>query len=205
MRLALGSFVGFFILAMFAACSDDTPSSSSSGVFATSGGGTSGGGSSSGGSAAGVACTHPGAGNPIAGQDGRCECVTTRKVAGEWSAKRTCREGDTCPLNVGDETFTVTQTGTSIKLDTPNGKSLTGDLCGDVIVFNGTTSGDRECGHVRLTDDTHWVSDSCYVAGSGGCNLSFGSGCPSQKGQCTGTATKGGAANPIVKDLCKTK
>lgn len=182
------------------ACSSESTDSpdGSPGVF----GGTSS-SSGSGTSTAGVDCTHPGAGSKISGD--RCECTTTHKVAGEWSAKRSCREGVGCPIADADETFTLTQTGTGntdIRGTAGSGFTFTGTLCGDFIVFDGAKGGGTECGQLRLTDDTHFFLDSCIVA-SGECNRSFGSGCPSEKSQCTGTgAKKPEAAAAIVKDIC---
>ena len=176
---------------------DDGAAPSSSGVF---------GGASDAGSTEGVDCTHPGAGRSIGG--GRCECSTTRAVAGEWSGKRTCREGTTCPTKDADDSFRMTQSGVDVRGEIgPAGSpaySFTGKLCGDFIVWSGGPSSGAsvECGQLRFTDDDHYVKDSCYVA-SGECRASFGQGCPSQKGQCTATGARSPEPAPaIVKDVC---
>jgi hypothetical protein len=184
------------VLLVVAACSSDPPA-------APSGPGTFGGGSSSGGSSKPtVDCTHPGAGTKLA--NGLCECETTLDVNGDWAASRTCRELDKCPVNAGDESIHITQSGTEVTASSATYK-ITGTLCGDTIVFSGgpTTSGAyKECGQIRFTDASHYVKDGCYVA-SGSCSITFASGCPSQKGQCTGIGAKKPAAAPaIVKDIC---
>jgi len=189
--------VGLVLLSVIWACGEDTTSApSSSGVF---------GGTSDAGSTAGVECTHPGAGRTIGGD--RCECSSSRKIAGDWSAKRTCREGTSCPVKDEDESLRLTLTGDAVRGEIgPAGAptfTFTGTLCGDFIVWTGArAAGGTECGQLRLADDNHYFMDSCYVA-SGECRPNFGQGCPSEKGQCTGTgARKPEAAAAIVKDVC---
>lgn len=181
------------VVALVAACSSSSePTPTSPGTF----GGTSGSGS-----ADGVDCSHPGAGASLG--NGVCECSTTLSIAGDWVASRTCREVTTCHLNEGDESLTFTQNGTNVTAQSSSYK-LSGKLCGDTLVWTGgpTSGAYFECGNVRFVDATHYVKDSCYVA-SGSCKASFGAGCPSEKGQCTGTGAKApGPAAPIVKDLC---
>lgn len=149
----------------------------------------------------GVDCSHPGAGKALSGD--RCECTTDRAVAGEWTTMRTCREGDLCPTKDKEETVVFTQDGTTVHADRGDAYSLTGTLCGDVLVWNGGPKDglNPECGRIRFLDDESYVSDSCYVA-SGECARSFDQGCPSAKGQCTGTGTRGEAATPIQKVIC---
>jgi hypothetical protein len=153
-------------------------------------------------SSTGVDCTHPGAGKAL-GAD-QCECTTNHNVTGEWSANRTCREGDACPTKDKPETFVLTQNGTSIRAEKDSDYTLTGTICGDFIVWSGGPKDglNPECGQLRLTDETHFVSDSCYAA-SGECKRTFGQGCPSLKGQCTGTgAKKPELAAAIKKIIC---
>lgn len=150
----------------------------------------------------GVPCTHPGAGKSI-GAD-RCDCSTTRSVAGEWTATRTCREGDLCPTKNKEEPIVFTQDGTTVRAERGDGYSLTGTLCGDVLVWSGGPKDglNPECGLIRFSDDSHYMSDSCYVA-SGECARAFDQGCPSSKGQCTGTGAKApDPATPIQKVIC---
>jgi hypothetical protein len=175
-------------------CSDDastskSPVTAADAAAGASSGSGSGSGSDAGGGLAGVECTHPGAGKSI-GND-RCECATTRNVAGQWSAKRTCREGDACPTRNKDDQMVLTQEGTTVRADRGDTYSITGMLCGDVLVWTGGPKDglNPECGQLRFTDDGHFVSDSCFVA-SGACQRTHGQGCPEQKGQCTGTGAK---------------
>src|SRR4051812_31226341 len=102
--------VGLFLSGLGAvwSCSSDPTTQNKSNVTAGDSGAASGSSGDTG--LVGVDCTHPGAGKSI-GND-RCECATTRSVAGDWSAKRTCREGDACPTRNKDEQMTVTQDGT---------------------------------------------------------------------------------------------
>lgn len=200
MKRALAAVPFAIVLSSMApACGGDdgTAAPSSSGVF----GGTPGPDTTK-----GVECTHPGAGASIG--DDRCDCSTTRNVAGEWSGKRTCREGTTCPIRDEDDSFRITQDGIDVRGEIgPAGSPtyvFTGKICGDFIVWDGgPSSGEvKECGQIRFTDDTHYVKDSCYVS-SGECRTSFGQGCPSQKGQCTATGAKKPEGAPaIVKDVC---
>jgi hypothetical protein len=181
-------------------CSEDSARSKSNVVAADSGASLGGGGDS--GSQAGVECTHPGAGKSIGGN--LCECATTRNVTGEWSAKRTCREGDACPARNKVEQMVFTQNGTTVRADRGDSYSITGTLCGDVLVWSGGPKDgfNPECGQLRFTDDGHFVSDSCYVA-SGECLRTQGQGCPTQKGQCTGTGAKTPeTATDIQKVIC---
>ncbi|HVH42621.1 MAG TPA: hypothetical protein VM925_09760 [Labilithrix sp.] len=137
----------------------------------------------------GVECTHPGAGKPL-GND-RCECASTRNIAGEWTTLRTCREGDVCPTKNKEETVVITQDGTSVRIDRGDTYSVSGKLCGDFVVWSGGPKDglNPECGQLRLVDDSHYVTDSCFAA-SGECSRTHAQGCPSQKGQCTGTGSK---------------
>jgi hypothetical protein len=184
-------------VAVVAACSSSSSSTEA-------GPGTFGGTSGSGGGGDGVECTHPGAGASLG--NGVCECSTTLSIGGDWIASRTCREGTTCPLNAGDESLTLTQSGQGGTDVTGQSSSykLTGKLCGDTLVWTGgpTSASYFECGQIRFVDATHYVKDGCYVA-SGTCTASFGQGCPSEKGQCTGVGAKApGPASAIVKNLC---
>lgn len=150
-----------------------------------------------------VECTHPGAGKTLP-TPGRCECTTARKIAGEWTTLRTCREGDSCPTKNKEDAIVFTQTGTSVRGDKGGTYSITGTLCGDVLVWSGGPKDglNPECGTIRFMDDAHYVTDSCY-AESGQCSRTHGDGCPSQKGQCTGTgAKKPEAAAAIQKLVC---
>jgi hypothetical protein len=186
----------FVVIALLVACSSDpAPSSPTPGLL----GGSSGSGAAQ---AGGVDCTHPGAGKQL--DNGLCECTTTRDVSGDWSAARTCRDGDTCPVNAADESMTFTQSGSDVSAQSATYR-LTGKLCGDFIQWTGgPTSGTTfECGQIRFTSDTTYVKDSCYVPSGGSCKASFGQGCPSEQGECTAVgAKKPAAAPPIVKDLC---
>ena len=182
-------------LALVWSCSDDTastpnpPPGSGAQSAATDGGVGASSGESDSGAAAGVECTHPGAGKPL-GND-RCECTTSLSVAGEWTTKRTCREGDACPTKDKEELVAITQDGTNIQLDRGDSYSVKGTLCGTIAVWNGGPKDgfNPECGQLRFSDDAHFLSDSCFVA-SGECNRTHAQGCPSQKGQCTGTGVK---------------
>ena len=186
-------------LGLVVACSDtktdDTPGNTSSGG--------SGDPDSGAGGAAGVACTHPGAGKAIAGTD-RCECTTNRKVAGEWTTFRTCREGDACSTRDREESVTLTQNGTNITAERGPAFAFTGTLCGDVLIWSGGPKDglNPECGTIRFSDDNRYTTDSCYV-GSGECARTHSEGCKDQKGQCTGTgAKKPETAAPIQKLIC---
>jgi hypothetical protein len=204
MKHALLAF-GIGALLIVCACkNDDTPSTPGAGT-GDGGDGTSSGAASTdaGGGGEGVDCTHPGAGKPLA-TAGRCECTSTRNVAGEWSAMRTCREGDLCPTKNKEETIVVTQDGSTITATRGDAYSVSGVLCGDVIVWSGGPKDglNPECGQFRFSDDTHFLSDSCYVA-SGDCARTFGQGCPGLKGQCTGTGVKKPEpAAPVQKVIC---
>ncbi|MBX3204478.1 MAG: hypothetical protein KF764_05385 [Labilithrix sp.] len=179
--------------------SDPAPNSNNAGGDS---GATAEGVSTDSGAPNGVECTHPGAGKSL-GAD-RCECATTRNVGGEWSAKRTCREGEECPTRNKEERLVLEQKGTSVRIDRGDDYSATGTLCGDVLVWSGgAKSGfNPECGQLRFTDDGRFTSDSCFVA-SGACVRNHSDGCASQKGQCTGTGAKmpEPAAN-IQKVIC---
>ncbi len=194
-RRLLGIVPVLFVLPFVWSCSEDTAGSpSSSGVF---------GGTSDSGSNEGVECTHPGAGKPLGGN--RCECSTTRNIVGDWSGKRTCREGTSCPTRDADEALSFKQTGIRIRGESAT-FSLTGALCGDVIVWGGgpKDKSSVECGQFRFTDDTHYVGDSCSAAFDNDCFRTFANGCPSQKAQCTSTGAKTPEATvAIVKDICK--
>jgi hypothetical protein len=190
-------------LALVWSCSDETTTANSNNL-ASDGGTSSGGGGGGGdsGGAAGVECTHPGAGKSLGGD--RCECTTARNIAGEWSTKRTCREGDACTTRDREERVVLTQEGTKVRADRGDTYSMSGTICGDFLVWNGGPKDglNPECGQLKFTDDSHFLSDSCYVA-SGECARSHSQGCPAQKGQCTGTGAKmpDTAAN-IQKLLC---
>jgi hypothetical protein len=149
---------------------------------------------------AGVDCSHPGAGKPLG--DNRCECATTRNIAGEWSTMRTCREGNACTTRDKAETIVITQDGTKVKADRGDAYSVTGTLCGDVVVWSGgATDGlNVECGTFRFSDDGHYVADWCFAAG-GDCKPTSGEGCPAMKGQCTGTAARSPDAAPKIQKL----
>lgn len=153
------------------------------------------------GSLEGVECAHPGAGKALG--DDRCECTTTRAIAGEWRTMRTCREGDLCPTKNKEEIVVFTQEGTTVHADRGDTYSLSGTLCGDFLVWNGGPKDglNPECGRIHFLDDSNYVTDSCYVA-SGECARTFDEGCPSAKGQCTGTGTKNDAPTPIQKVIC---
>lgn len=146
----------------------------------------------------GVDCTHPGAGKPTG--DGHCECSTARNIAGEWTTKRTCREGDICPTKNKEDALVFTQNGTHVTADKGDSYALEGTLCGDVLVWTGGPKDglNPECGDIRFTDDSHYTSDSCYVA-SGECKRTHNEGCPSLKGQCTGTGAKKPEASVAIK------
>jgi hypothetical protein len=175
-------------LAAVWACSDDNTPSTPTNAAADSGATSESVVSDSGGPP-GVECTHPGAGKSLGGD--RCDCTTARNVAGEWSTKRTCREGDVCPTKNREERVVLTQDGTNVRADRGDSYSVSGKLCGDVLVWSGGPKDglNPECGQLRFTDDSHYVSDSCFVA-SGECLRTHGQGCPSQKGQCTGLGAK---------------
>lgn len=182
--------VGTVVFTLTSACDGGSSSSSSPATGADAGlepEGDAGGGG--GPSAEGVDCAHPGAGEPLGGD--RCACATTRSIAGEWTAMRTCREGDLCPTRDKEEVIVFTQDGTSVRGERADGYALTGTLCGDALVWTGARKDglNPECGTLRLTDDGRYVTDSCYVA-SGACTPSFNQGCGAQKGQCTGTGAK---------------
>lgn len=195
-------------LALVWSCSDDTtsarspnaPASEAQGASTEDGGGAAA--DSDSGAPAGVPCTHPGAGKPLGGD--RCECTTTLNVAGEWTTKRTCREGDACPTKDKEELVVITQDGTSIQLDRGDSYTVKGTLCGTIAVWNGGPKDgfNPECGQLRFSDDAHYLSDSCFV-GSGECQRTHAQSCPSQKGQCTGTgAKKPEAPVSIQKVIC---
>jgi hypothetical protein len=155
-----------------------------------------------GGQAADVDCTHPGAGKKL--ENGRCACTTTRNVAGDWSSIRTCREGDSCPTKDRGDNVKVTQNGTSVRLDRGDTYSITGTLCGDVLLWSGGPKDglNPECGQIRFSDDGHYTIDSCYVD-AGECSRTHAQGCPSLKGQCTGTGARAPeSAAPITKVIC---
>ena len=196
-RRHVGVLVG--VLASVWSCNDDRPSGGSAGDIDS---GTQSSSGEDGGGAASVECTHPGAGKPLGGD--RCACTTTRSVGGEWSAMRTCREGDVCPTKDKEESVVITQDGTNVRLDRGDSYSVTGTLCGDVLAWSGGPKDgfNPECGLLRFSDDDHYLSDSCFVA-SGQCARTHGEGCPAQKGQCTGTgAKKPATAAAIQKLLC---
>jgi hypothetical protein len=148
----------------------------------------------------GVECNHPGAGKALGGD--RCECTTTLNIAGEWTTLRTCREGDSCPTKNKDDIVVFTQTGTSVRADKGGSYAMKGTLCGNVLVWSGgpTDGLNPECGTIRFTDDSHYITDSCY-AESGECSRTHGDGCPGQKGQCTGTGAKKPEAAPKIQKL----
>jgi hypothetical protein len=188
----LGILLG--ILTSIWSCSSENSSSTSAGVAGSAGADS--------GAATTVECTHPGAGKPTG--DGKCACATTLDIGGEWSAKRTCREGDVCPVRNKEETVIFSQNGTSIKANKGDAYSLTGTLCNDVLVWTGGEKDglNPECGLVRFTDATHYLIDSCYIA-SGECARTHAEGCPGQKGQCTGTgAKKPETSASIQKVIC---
>ena len=202
-RRLVGALVG--VLASVWSCSSD-PSSPPTSTDGDAGRGSNAAGSDpdAGAGAGGndVECTHPGAGKPLGGD--RCECTTTRNISGDWSAKRTCREGDACPTRNKEETVVITQNGTNVRLDRGDSYSVTGTLCGDLFVWSGGAKDgfNPECGQLRFPDDNHYTSDSCFVA-SGQCTRTHGAGCPTQKGQCTGTGSKLPEAAPnIQKVIC---
>ena len=199
-RATVGFGVG--VLVALCACNNDAPSPPSSAEAADSGTTTTTttGASSTDAGAEGVECSHPGAGKPIGG--GRCECTTTRNIAGEWSSRRTCREGDLCTVQNKEDAIIVTQTGTTVRVDRADTYSISGVLCGDVVVWSGGPKDglNPECGVLRLTDDAHFSSDSCFVA-AGDCARTFADGCPTLKGQCTGLAAKKPEAAPSVKKV----
>jgi hypothetical protein len=187
------------VLTLVASCSSkDTPSTSSTAADSGASGSRPEGATADSGTEKGVECTHPGAGKPIGGD--RCECSTTRNIAGEWSTKRTCREGDLCPSRDKDETIVFAQNGTSVRADKGDTYSMTGTLCGDVLLWSGGPKDglNPECGQIRFTDDSQYVTDSCFVA-SGACSRTYGEGCPSLKGQCTGTGAKKPESAAAVK------
>lgn len=136
-----------------------------------------------------VDCAHPGAGKQLG--NGRCECTTTRNIAGDWSTLRTCREGDSCPTRDKTDGVVVTQDGTHVKLERAGTYEIDGTLCGDVMIWTGGPKDglNPECGTIRFTDDAHYTIDSCYVE-AGECSRTHAQGCPALKGQCTGTGAK---------------
>jgi len=193
-------------LALVWSCSDDTTPTPPPGAEAQSAAADGGGGATAtggdAGAEAGVECTHPGAGRPIGGD--RCECTTSLNVAGEWTTRRTCREGDVCPTKDKEEAVVITQDGTSIQLDRGDSYSVEGTLCGTVAIWNGGPKDgfNPECGQLRFSDSDHFLSDSCFV-GTGQCERTHAQGCPAQKGQCTGTGVKKpGAPVSVQKLLC---
>lgn len=192
--------VGLFVGGLVAIWSCSEESSTSKAPVTTADSGTGASGSDAGGGLLGVECAHPGAGRPI-GND-RCECTTTRSIAGQWSVKRTCREGDACPSRNKEEQLVVTQDKTTVRADRGDAYSITGTLCGDVLVWSGGPKDglNPECGQMRFSDDGHLVSDSCFVA-SGECLRTHAQGCPDQKGQCTGTGAKTPETAPDVQKL----
>src|SRR5262249_30641825 len=134
----------------------------------------------------------------------RCECTTAHNVAGEWSSKRTCREGDQCTAKDREERVVLTQDGTNVRVDRGDDYSASGKLCGDFLVWSGGPKDglNPECGQLRFTDDAHYLADSCFVA-SGECVRSHADACPGEKGQCTGTGAKMPDTAPNVqKVLC---
>jgi hypothetical protein len=186
-------------LAFVWSCSDGRTTSNSNNLGADGGAGTAGPDS---GGPAGVECTHPGAGKSI-GND-RCECTTARNVAGEWSTNRTCREGDACTAKDRAEQLVLTQDGTKVRADRGDTYTISGTLCGDYLVWSGGPKDglNPECGQLKFLDDTHFTSDSCFVA-SGECARTHSTGCPGLKGQCTGTGSKmPETAAKIQKVLC---
>ena len=198
-RGLVGLFISGLLVSVWA-CDSETTNENKSNVTAGDGGPASAGSGDAG--LAGVDCSHPGAGKSIG--DNRCECTTTHAVAGDWSAKRTCREGDACPTRDKEDPITITQDGTKVSATRPDGYTLSGTLCGDVLVWTGGPKDglNPEGGTIRFTDDGHYVSDSCYVA-SGQCAPTHGDGCPSEKGQCTGTGAKTPeTAASIQKVIC---
>ncbi len=149
-----------------------------------------------------VDCSHPGAGKQLG--NGRCECATTRNVAGDWSTTRTCREGDSCPTRDKVDNVVITQDGTHVKLDRAGTYAIEGQLCGDVLIWSGGPKDglNPECGQLRFTDDTHYTIDSCYVE-SGECSRTHAQGCQGLKGQCTGTGARAPeTAAKISKVIC---
>lgn len=197
--------VGLLVSGLVAvwSCSDEPTSSNKSNVSTAgdAGAATSSGGSGSDSGAAGVECNHPGAGPSIGGD--RCACTTTRNVAGDWSTKRTCREGDVCPTKDKEDALVLTQDGTNIRAER-DGYAITGMLCGDYLIWTGGPKDglNPECGQIRFTDDGHYLSDSCFVA-SGECKRNTSEGCTAQKGQCTGTGSRAPeTAAGIQKLLC---
>jgi hypothetical protein len=151
----------------------------------------------------GVACTHPGAGQPIA-TTGLCDCFTSRKVQGEWNTLRTCREGNACPTKNQAQRIVLAQDGTTIIVHLDDTTAVEGKLCGNFLVWEGgpTDGASARCGVAKFDDDAHFTSDSCYVAG-GECRASFDQGCPGEKGRCTGTGTRPPeSAPPIQRVLC---
>jgi hypothetical protein len=173
-------------------CSDDSSPASQPGVF----------GGSPPASNADVECTHPGAGAATTG--GRCACTTQLAVSGEWSGKRTCREGASCLAPNSAETWRLSQSGTDVTAETDDLR-FTGKLCGEFLVWTaaGSNPSRTECGQIRFSDATHFVRDSCYVASGSTCSTNFGRGCPTDKGQCTGTgAKKPDSAASIQKNIC---
>ncbi len=152
----------------------------------------------------GAPCTHPGAG-PSIGTD-RCACTTTHNIAGDWASRRTCREGDLCPTRDKEEQIVFTQDGTTIRAQRGDNYAIEGKLCGDVLVWSGGPKDglNPECGTLRFTDDSHYTSDSCFAA-TGECVRNHGDGCPSQKGQCTGTGARMPETAAQIQKLICTK
>jgi hypothetical protein len=196
-RGLVGLFVSGLLVSVWA-CNSDSTTESKSNVTAGDGGAAATSSSEAG--LAGVDCSHPGAGKSLG--NNRCECTTTHNVAGDWSAKRTCREGDACPTRDKDEQLTITQDGTTVSATRSDGYALKGTLCGDILVWTGGPKDglNPECGELRFTDDGHYVTDSCYVA-SGQCAPTHSDGCPTEKGQCTGTGAKSPDAAPSIQKL----
>lgn len=117
---------------------------------------------------------------------------------------RTCREGELCTTQNKEETIVLTQEGSEVRLDRGDTYSAQGTLCGDFLVWSGGPKDglNPECGQLRFLDDNNYLSDSCFVA-SGACVRTHAEGCPSLKGQCTGTGIrKPEPATPIRKVIC---
>ncbi len=189
------------VVALVAACSSNHPPSASTAPNAVQPEGTAP-AADSGAPAQDVDCTHPGAGKKL--ENGRCACTTTRNIAGDWTSLRTCREGDSCPTKDRGDNVAITQNGTSVRLERGATYSLEGTLCGDVLLWTGGPKDglNPECGQLRFTDDAHYTIDSCYVE-AGECVRSTSQGCPSLKGQCTGTGARvPETAAPITKVIC---
>lgn len=200
MKRSLFGFVPVIVVLVAACSSNDSPSPSSSpDAVQPAGAATTG---DAGGSTKDVECTHPGAGRKL--ENGRCACTTARKIAGDWSTVRTCREGDSCPTRDKGDNVVITQDGMNVRIDRGGTYSISGTLCGDYLLWSGGPKDglNPECGQMRFTDDTHYTIDSCYVE-AGECSRTHASGCPSLKGQCTGTGARAPeTAAQISKVIC---